>query len=138
VEAAIVLLGINDIGGLQAGEPPTASELIAGYRQLIAQAHSRGIRILGATLTPFEGALEDFADGYYTPEKERVRSSVNAWIRSSGEFDAVVDFDAALRDPEHPTRIDAAYDSGDRLHPNDAGYRAMAAAVNLRDLLSRR
>lgn len=138
VDAVIVLLGINDIGGLEAGEPPTANELIAGYRQLIAQAHTRGIRILGGTLTPFEGALEGLADGYYTPEKELVRSSVNAWIRSSGEFDAVVDFDEVLRDPEHPTRIDAAYDSGDRLHPNDAGYQAMADAVDLRDLLSRR
>lgn len=139
VEAAIVLLGINDIGGLQAdASPPTANELIAGYRQLIAQAHSRGVRVLAGTLTPFEGALEGLADGYYTPEKERVRSSVNAWIRSSGEFDAVVDFDEALRDPEHPARIDAAYDSGDGLHPNDAGYQAMADAVNLHELLSRR
>jgi len=138
VEAAIVLIGINDLGAFQRDAPPTHAELIAGYRQLIAQAHSRGIRILGATLTPFEGALEEFAPDYYTPEKERVRALVNAWIRSSGEFDAVVDFDLALRDPEHPTRLAPAYDSGDRLHPNDAGYRAMAEAVDLRALLLRR
>jgi lysophospholipase L1-like esterase len=138
VESVIVLIGINDIGGLESTTVPTAGELIAGYRQLIAQAHSRGVRILGATITPFEGALEGFVEGYYTPEKEQVRTLVNAWIRTSGEFDAVVDFDLALRDPEHPTRIDGAFDSGDKLHPNDAGYRAMADSIDLSSLLRRR
>lgn len=138
VEAAIVLIGINDIGSPQNGKTPTHSELIAGYRQLIAQAHSRGVRIFGATIGPFEGALEEFVSGYYTPEKEQIRSLVNEWIRNSGEFDGVVDFDLALRDPQHPTRLLAAYDSGDRLHPSDAGYRAMAEAVELEALVRRR
>jgi lysophospholipase L1-like esterase len=138
VESVIVLIGINDIGGFESTTVPTASELIAGYRQLIAQAHSHDIRILGGTITPFEGALEDFVEGYYTPEKEQVRTLVNEWIRTSGEFDAVVDFDLALRDPEHPTRLNAAFDSGDKLHPNDAGYRAMADAIDLSSLLRRR
>lgn len=138
VESVIVLIGINDIGGIESPTPPTAAELVAGYRQLIAQARSRGVRILGGTITPFEGALEDFVEGYYTPEKEQLRSRINEWIRSSGEFDAVVDFDLALRDPDHPTQLDPSYDSGDRLHPNDAGYRAMAAAVELRALFRER
>jgi lysophospholipase L1-like esterase len=138
VEVAIVLIGINDIGGFMSGKTPTHTELIAGFRQLIAQAHSRSVRIVGATITPFEGALEDFAEGFYTPEKELVRTLVNEWIRDSGEFDAVVDFDLALRDPTQPKRLNPAYDSGDRLHPNDAGYRAMAEAVDLGALLRAR
>lgn len=138
VEAAIVLIGINDIGAFMTMKVPSASELIAGYRQLIAQAHSRGVRIFGATITPFEGALEGFADGFFTPEKEAVRTQVNEWIRTGGELDGFVDFDIVLRDPEHPTQILAAYDSGDKLHPNDAGYRAMGEAIELAPLLRRR
>ncbi len=135
VESAIVLIGINDIGGFGPVPPPALDDLLAGYRQLIAQARSRGVRIIGATLTPFEGALQGTpAEGYYTPEKEQVRSAVNDWIRHSGEFDAVIDFDLALRDPNQPTRLLPTYDSGDHLHPNDAGYRAMAAAVELNAL----
>ncbi|HBI69505.1 MAG TPA: SGNH/GDSL hydrolase family protein, partial [Massilia sp.] len=120
-----LLIGINDIGNSSATNPVTADDLIAGYRQVIARAHAKGIAIFGATLTPFEGA------GYYSPEKEVVRQAVNNWIRSSDEFDGVIDFDGATRDPAHPTRFLAAYDSGDHLHPNDLGYQAMGNAVSL-------
>lgn len=144
MESVIVLMGINDIGwnGSALGpQEPIASvdELIAGYRQLIARAHLRGVRIVGATLTPFEGALQDTPmQGYYSADKERVRQALNRWIRDSGEFDAVVDFDAMLRDPAHPQRILPAYDSGDHLHPGDAGYQAMANAIDLPALLGGR
>ncbi len=126
----IVLLGINDIGvgGLVNGEElVTAEDLIAGYRQLIARAHTRGLRIFGGTLTPFEGSFP----GYYTPEKERVRQALNHWIRNSGEFDAVIDFDRAIRDPARPARMLPAFDSGDHLHPNDRGMQAMGNAIPL-------
>lgn len=135
-DAAIVLLGINDIAWPGSSFEPTreamsAERLIAGYRQLIARARTRSLRIVGATLTPFEGALEGSPiHGYYHRDKDRVRQAVNEWIRNSGEFDAVVDFDAVVRDPRHPARFLPAYDSGDHLHPGDAGYRAMAAAVD--------
>ena len=107
----------------------TAEDLIAGYRQLIARAHSMSphIKIYGATLTPFEGAFE----GYYSPEKDKIRMEVNEWIRTGGAFDAVIDFDAAIKDPDHPLRIAPEYDSGDKLHPGDAGYRKMADSIEL-------
>jgi lysophospholipase L1-like esterase len=95
---------------------------------LIARARAKGIASYGVTLTPFEGTV--FA-GYYTPAKEAVRQAVNNWIRSSGEFDAVIDFERAVRDPSRPTRMLPAYDSGDHLHPNDAGMQAMANAIPL-------
>lgn len=132
VEYLIVLIGINDIGHPGSGAPVTeavsAAELIAGYRQLIARAHAKGIAVFGATLTPFEGTV---FPNYYSPEKEQVRQAVNAWIRSSGEFDAVFDFERVLRDPSNPTRLLAAFDSGDHLHPNDRGMQAMADAIPL-------
>ena len=132
VKYVLVLIGINDIGhpgsGAPHGEAVSARDLIGGYRQLIARAHAMGLSIYGATLTPFEGAV---FQGYYSADKDRVRQQVNAWIRSSGEFDAVIDFDQALRDPAHPARVLAAYDSGDHLHPSDAGMQAMADAVPL-------
>lgn len=141
VRSVIVMLGINDISWpgtafARQAEPPTLESLKAGYRQLIAQAHSRGIRVLGATLTPFEGALPGtpLAD-YYQPGKEALRRQVNDWIRHGGAFDAVIDFDAALRDPASPTRIALRFDSGDHLHPGDEGNRAMADAVALDALL---
>lgn len=143
VTTAIVLMGINDIGwhgsALAPQEPmSTADALIAGYRQLIAQAHVRGVRIVGGTLTPFEGALQDTPmKGYYDTDKERVRQAVNRWIREGNEFDAVVDFDAAVRDPAHPQRLLPAYDSGDHLHPGDAGYKAMADAIAIPALFGR-
>ena len=132
----VVLEGINDIGtgGFNfpgaAGPPPaerSAADLIAGYRQLIARAHAKGLEIYGGTLTPFEGAFA----GYYTPDKDEVRIEVNEWIRNSGEFDAVIDFEAAIRDPANPRVIKAEFDSGDKLHPGDAGYKRMADAIDL-------
>lgn len=141
VQCVIVMLGINDIAWPgTAFEPkaprPTLDALTAGYRQLIEQARSRGIRVIGATLAPFEGALPDtpLAD-YYHPEKDALRLQVNDWIRHSGAFDAVIDFDAVLRDPAHPTYIAPRFDSGDRLHPGDEGNRAMANAIDLNALL---
>ena len=128
-----VLEGINDIGIPGAfgtpGQNVSADEIIEGHRQIVARAHALGLRVFGCTLTPFEGTV---FPGYYSPEGEVKREAVNAWIRTSGTYDAVVDFDAAVRDPSHPTRILPAYDSGDHLHPNDAGYQAMANAVDLK------
>jgi lysophospholipase L1-like esterase len=133
VEYMIVLIGINDIGHpgtgtIPATQEPTLNDMIAGYRQLIARAHEKGIAAFGATLTPFEATI---FPGYYSAEKEAIRAGVNQWIRTSGEFDAVIDFEAAVRDPAHPTRMLPAFDSGDHLHPNDAGMQAMANAIPL-------
>ncbi|WP_249383959.1 SGNH/GDSL hydrolase family protein [Chitinivorax sp. B] len=137
VRSLIVMLGINDISWpgtafARDAQRPTLNTLTAGYRQLIEQVRSRGIRVIGTTLTPFEGALPNtpLAD-YYHPDKDAIRRQVNDWIRHSGVFDAVIDFDAVLRDPMHPARIAARFDSGDRLHPGDEGNRAMADAVDL-------
>jgi lysophospholipase L1-like esterase len=129
----ILLEGINNIGipgafGL-GSQQVSADDIIGGHRQLIARAHERGLKIYGATLTPFEGTT---IPGYYSAAGEVKRQAVNAWIRGSGEFDAVIDFDKAVRDPANPGRMLAAYDSGDHLHPNDAGYQAMANAVDLK------
>ncbi|MDB5790461.1 MAG: family lipase [Massilia sp.] len=133
VRHLIVLIGINDIGHpgtgtIPATEAATPQDLIAGYRQLIARAHAKGIPVYGGTLTPFEGTI---FPGFYTPEKEAVRQAVNNWIRTSDEFDAVIDFDRAVRDPARPTRMLPAYDSGDHLHPNDLGMQALANAIPL-------
>jgi len=127
VRDIIVLEGINDIG-FSLGDV-SAAQVIAGYRQLIAQAHARGLRIFGATLLPFQGA------GYYTAAGEATREALNTWIRTSGAFDGVIDFDAVMRDPADPLRLNPAYDSGDHLHPDDAGYQAMANAISLQMLL---
>lgn len=126
----LLLLGINDIGfsalpQLPASEKATAEDIIAGYQLLIARARLHGLAIIGATLTPFEGV------NTYTSEGEQMRQQVNQWIRTAGQFDAVVDFDLATRDPAQPTRLRAAFDSGDHIHPNDAGNKAMAEAINL-------
>lgn len=122
-----LLIGINDIGNSARGTGPlvTADEIIQGYRQIIARARAHGIEVYGATLTPIGGS------GYDFPQAEADRQAVNAWIRSAGEFDAVIDFDAATRDPARPTWLLPAYDSSDHLHPNDAGYRAMAESIPL-------
>jgi lysophospholipase L1-like esterase len=125
VTHVIVLEGINDIGQARANPLPSAADLIAAHRQLIRRARARGVKIYGATLTPFEGA------GYWTPEGEAKRAALNDWIRTSGEYDAVIDFDAATRDPKQPTKFLPAYNSGDNLHPGDAGYQAMANAIDL-------
>ncbi len=112
------------------------AELQAGYRALAEQARGRGIRIVGATLTPFAGALPDTPlDDYYHPDKDVLRRQLNAWLRTDSPFDAVIDLDAALRDPADPSQMAAAYDSGDHLHPGDAGNRAMAEAVDLEVLM---
>ncbi|TAL96931.1 MAG: SGNH/GDSL hydrolase family protein [Paraburkholderia sp.] len=132
VKTVILLVGINDINfaampsraGLDCDFPHTqvtASDLTAGYQRVIAAAHRRGIRIFGATLTP--AALP--------PQREAIRLAVNQWIRTSHAFDGVIDFDAALRDRAQPDRLQKAYDSGDHIHPSDAGYAAMANAVPL-------
>jgi lysophospholipase L1-like esterase len=130
VKYVVVMLGINDIGFSQISgfedQAVSADEIIAGHRQLIARAHELGLTIYGATLTPFEGAF------YFTDEGEVKRQAVNHWIRTSGEYDGVIDFDKVIRDPEHPTMFLPEYNSGDNLHPNDAGYEAMGNSVKLR------
>ena len=122
ISHVIVLEGINDIGNsgtsMLADNPVVApKDLIAGYRQIIARAHLRGIKVVMGTLLPFEGAQ------YYAPEKELVRLAVNEWIRGSGEPDAVIDFDEIARDPEHPAKLAPLFDSGDNLHSGEEGYR---------------
>ena len=141
VRSLVMLLGINDIAWpgtvFAPGAPrPSLAALVAGYRQLIEQAHSRGIRVIGATLTPFEGALPGTPlANYHHPDKDALRRQVNEWIRHGGAFDAVIDFDAVLRDPARRARIASRFDSGDHLHPGDEGNRAMAEAVDLRALM---
>lgn len=130
VKWLIVLEGINDIGrGLGPAATPatfvTADDAIGAHRQMIERAHAHGIRVIGATLTPFEGAA------YFSEKGEAVRLALNAWIRTGGAYDGVIDFDAVTRDPGHAGRFRAEFDSGDHLHPNDAGYKAMADSVDL-------
>jgi len=140
----ILLEGINDIGWPHmkprmpngttmkeapfAGEMVSAQELIVGLQQIIERVHQHGIKIFGATLTPYEGA------DYYSEDGEATRQAVNQWIRTSGAFDGVFDFDAAVRDPKHPTQFREGYHSGDHLHPSATGYEAMANAVDLTTL----
>ena len=137
VRTVVMMLGINDIGWPDSGfapddAPMTAARLTEGYRQLAEAARLRGVRIVGGTIAPYEGSLHGTPlSGHYNPAKDAVRREVNRWIRESGVFDAVVDFDAVLRDPAHPARLLPAYDSGDNLHPNDAGYQAMAQALDM-------
>ncbi|MER7519015.1 SGNH/GDSL hydrolase family protein [Streptomyces sp. NPDC126499] len=131
VRTVILLEGINDIGGsgpsFPGGPTPEVSveQLIDGHRELIRQAHAKGIKVVGATLTPVKGSF------YFSPANEAKRDAFNEWVRTSGAYDAVVDFDRAVADPADPDRILPAYDSGDHLHPGDAGYRAMAEALDL-------
>ena len=124
VSAVIVLEGINDIGQARATPSPGAADLIAAHKQLIERAHGRGLRIFGATLTPFEGAA------YWTAEGEAKRRELNEWIRTGNAYDGVFDFDAAVRDPEHPTKTQSRFDAGDHLHLNAAGYQAVAATID--------
>jgi lysophospholipase L1-like esterase len=132
VQYVIVLLGINDIGHPGANAPASdevsADDMIAGYRQCIERAHEKGIAVFGATLLPFEDTT---IPRFYTVEKEVKRQAVNRWIRTGGAFDAVIDFDQVIRDPARPTRMLPKYDSGDHLHPSDAGMAAMASAIPL-------
>jgi lysophospholipase L1-like esterase len=129
VRDVVVLLGINDIGFSnipgEADQAVSAEDIIAGLDQFVVRSHVRGLRVIGATLLPFEGAT------YYSADSEQKRSAVNTWIRTSGAYDGVIDFDAAIRDPQHPTQFLAAFDSGDHLHPNDAGYKAMGDSIDL-------
>ena len=124
----IVLEAINDIGfeNFFPDQAVTADAIIAGHRQLIARARARGLKVIGATLTPIEGSA------YFAPATEAKRQAVNAFIRTSGAYDAVIDFDLVTRDPGQPTRFLPAFDSGDHLHPSDVGYQAMADAIDLR------
>ncbi|TQK10389.1 SGNH/GDSL hydrolase family protein [Herbaspirillum sp. SJZ107] len=135
VEAVIVLLGVNDLGQpvsiSPASEEVSEPALLQGYRQLIARAREKSLNIYGATITPFGDTT---IAGYFTPAREAIRQAVNNWIRSSGEWDGVIDFDAAVRDPANPARMLPAYDSGDHLHPNDAGMVAMGQSIPLRML----
>ncbi|MFF0378234.1 SGNH/GDSL hydrolase family protein [Actinoplanes missouriensis] len=124
VSHAIVLLGVNDLGLVT---PPTIDELIVGHRELIKRGRAAGVEMIGGTLLPFGG----YRGRLDSPETRAKRDAFNAWVRRSGEYDAVVDFDAAVRDPAAPDRMLAAYDSGDHLHPSDEGMAAMAAAVPL-------
>jgi lysophospholipase L1-like esterase len=132
VQFVIVLLGINDIGHpggtAPASEKVSADDIAAGYRQFIDRAHAKGLKVFGATLLPFE---ETTLANFYSPEKETKRQAVNQWIRTSGAFDAVIDFDKAVRDAARPTRMLPTYDGGDHLHPSDAGMQAMANAIPL-------
>lgn len=138
----IVLEGINDIGWPHmkprpskdgsvpketpfAGQAVSAQDLIVGLQQIIERAHQHGIRVFGATLTPYEGA------DYYSADGEATRLAVNQWIRTSAAFDAFIDFDAAVRDPNHPAQFREGYHSGDHLHPSATGYKAMADAIDL-------
>lgn len=132
VTHVIVLASINDIGMTSDPAEPTVDELIAGHRALIQRAHAYGVTIYGGTLTPFEGAL------YFTEEGETKRQAVNEWIRTSGAYDGVIDFDAVVRDSNMPRRFLPVYHPGDWLHPNDEGYRAMGEAIDLTLFMSAR
>jgi lysophospholipase L1-like esterase len=130
----IVFEGVNDLGGLaRDGEVPAAQHaqiverVIAAYQQIVARAHAHGLRVFGATITPYVGS------SYYHPGplSEADRQAVNKWIRASGNFDAVIDFDSVVRDPQHPDQLLPAYDCGDHLHPSAAGYKAMGDAIPL-------
>ncbi len=129
VKYVIVLESINDIGSLHNANRPnynlTAEDLEQGLAQLVARAHEHGIKVFGATLTPYKGA------GYFTEKGEAIREAVNHWILTSGVFDGAVDFDKATRDPANPLVFAPQYDSGDHLHPKDAGYAAMADSIDL-------
>ena len=127
----VLLEGINDIGTSGAGgmfgdtSLVDPQDLIGAYQQIIARAREHGIKVIGATILPFEGAM------YYSAEKEAIRTAVNQWIRTSTEFDGIVDFDAAARDPFSPGKLKAEYDSRDHLHPSAEGYRRMGDVIDL-------
>ena len=138
VSHVVLLEGINDIcfpgakmDGQYLADPAEMrrpEDITDAYRQLISRAHARGIKVIGATITPCEGVD---IPGYYSDAKESVRATVNKWIRNKGAFDGVIDFDAVVRDPDHPTRLLPKFASKDHLHPNDAGYKAMSDSIDL-------
>jgi hypothetical protein len=139
VTAMILFEGVNDLGlsfggsggpmagafAQLAGRKIDADDIIAGYRQIVARAHAHGIRVFGATIAPYKGAAT------WSPEGEAARQKVNAFIRSGGLFDAMLDFDKVFRDPADPAMVRADYHMGDHLHGNDASYRAVAASIDL-------
>jgi lysophospholipase L1-like esterase len=125
VSHVIVLEGINDISNARQNPTPTAEDIIAIHRQMIERAHTKGVKIYGATLTPNEGCT------CFTAEGEAKRQAINQWIRTGNAYDGVIDFDAITRDPAQPGKFLAAYDSGDHLHPSDAGYQAMGDGIDL-------
>jgi len=131
VTHAVIMLGTNDLRNRpgKADEEVTAPQMIAGLKQLAVRGQARGITVIGGTLTPFEN--ETFLPGAWNPRREAVRQAVNEWLRKDEAFDAIVDFDRALRDPDHPTRMQPIYDCGDHLHPSDLGYRTMGDAIDL-------
>jgi lysophospholipase L1-like esterase len=135
----ILLQGSNDVSAADMlttrEDQVSAAQIIDGMKALIARAHARGVRIYGGTMLPREGVRKPFANTGAGREKRR---ALNAWIRTAGAFDGVIDFDRAVRDPTRPDRLHPAFDSGDHLHPNDAGYAAMAAAVDPRLFATRR
>ena len=144
VSTVVMMMGINDIGwpgqgAITPSDPePTAEDVIAGYKQIIDRAHEHGLRFVGITLTPFVDTFKGTPlSGYYTPEKEKLREAVNEWIRANKTADGLIDFDKLLEDPKNPNHINPAYDCGDHLHPNDAGYQAMAKAVDLNVLVGK-
>jgi lysophospholipase L1-like esterase len=137
----VLFEGINDIGfpgaklgGQYLADPSdvrTPEDLINAYRQLISRAHARGVKIIGVTIIPFEGMSVAGVTDYYSESKEATRQKINKWIRTSGAFDGVIDFDSLLRDPDHPSRLVPRLASKDHIHPNDAGYQAIADAIDL-------
>jgi lysophospholipase L1-like esterase len=122
----ILFEGVNDVGGASAGAcPGLVTNLIAAYTEFAKKAHARNLRAYGATITPFGG------NSYFSPAREEARQSVNAWFRTNQVYDALIDFDATVRDPITMTNLLAAYDTGDHLHLNPNGYRAMAESIDL-------
>jgi lysophospholipase L1-like esterase len=136
VKYVVVMESINDIGHAFDPKKPydvvSAADIIQGFKQMADRAHSHGIKIIGATLTPYVGA------GYQSAEGEAARTAVNTWIRTSNDLDGVIDFDKATQDPANPTVFNPAYDSGDHLHPKDEGYKAMGAYVDLKLFTSKK
>ena len=128
VAMVLLLEGINDIGygNTRPAEAVSAQEITLAYEQIVSRAHAHGITVIAGTIPPFEGSH------YFDARGEQIRQTVNAWIRTAHVFDGVVDFDATLRDPEHPSQVRAELHRGDHLHPNDAGYEAMANAIDLK------
>ena len=130
VKWLFIMESINDIGqttraNATAGPPVTPDDLIGALKQMVERAHTHGIKVIGCTLTPYEGAA------YYSEQGEEIRLAVNRWIRTGGVFDAIVDYDAVTRDPANPKVFKAGFNDGDHLHPNDAGYKAMADSIDL-------
>ena len=131
VTHTVIMLGTNDLRNRngRADEEVTASQMVAGLKQLAVRGQARGIKVIGGTLTPFEN--ETFLPGAWNPKREAVRQRVNEWLRGTDAFDAIVDFDRALCDRDHPTRMLPIYDCGDHLHPSDLGYRTLGDAIDL-------